>query len=89
MFPDQPLLRDALYLLQGIDGKHVRFALRPPKEQNPYLTENGRNGDGVGFPLGKNSQAEDQGEEGDVVGIDIVVNEDKAGCRSSYGNLSN
>ena len=24
--PELPLLRDALYLLQGISGKHVRFA---------------------------------------------------------------
>ncbi|EIW66546.1 hypothetical protein TREMEDRAFT_72372 [Tremella mesenterica DSM 1558] len=43
-FPDVLLLRDCLYLLQGIDGRYVRFALRPPHEQNPYLTDKGKEG---------------------------------------------
>ncbi|OCF44974.1 gamma-tubulin complex component 3 [Kwoniella heveanensis CBS 569] len=52
-FPPHLLLRDSLYLLQGIDGRYIRFALSPPKEQNPYLTEKGKAGEGAGFPLGK------------------------------------
>jgi len=72
------LLRDTLYLLQGIDGRYVRFALRPPKERNPYSTEKGRAGDGTGFALGKDAgQTEEEGEEGDIVGIDIVADEPK------------
>lgn len=36
MLPDALLLRDSLYLLQGIDGRFVKF--KPPVEQpNPYL----------------------------------------------------
>ncbi|OCF57900.1 gamma-tubulin complex component 3 [Kwoniella mangroviensis CBS 10435] len=81
-FPPHLLLRDTLYLLQGIDGRYVRFALRPPKEQNPYLTEKGRAGEGVGFPLGKDGsipQGEDEGEEGEIVGIEIVADQNKDG----------
>lgn len=65
--------------MQGIDGRYVRFAIRPPKEKNPYLTEKGRAGDGAGFALGKDGapQVVDPGDEGDVVGIDIVVDEGK------------
>ncbi|WVW80143.1 hypothetical protein I302_102118 [Kwoniella bestiolae CBS 10118] len=81
-FPPQLLLRDTLYLLQGIDGRYVRFALRPPREQNPYLTEKGRAGEGVGFPLGKDGAVpslEDEGEEGETVGIEIVADQNKDG----------
>nr|XP_018264728.1 gamma-tubulin complex component 3 [Kwoniella dejecticola CBS 10117]OBR86886.1 gamma-tubulin complex component 3 [Kwoniella dejecticola CBS 10117] len=69
-FPAHLLLRDMLYLLQGIDGRYVRFALRPPKEQNPYLSEKGRAADGVGFPLGKDGAADraEEGDEGDIDG---------------------
>ncbi|WWC87885.1 uncharacterized protein L201_002783 [Kwoniella dendrophila CBS 6074] len=80
-FPQHLLLRDTLYLLQGIDGRYVRFAIRPPKEQNPYLTEKGRAGEGVGFPLGKDGaiNQEEEGEEGDIVGIEIVADQPKDG----------
>nr|XP_031862932.1 uncharacterized protein CI109_001407 [Kwoniella shandongensis]KAA5530004.1 hypothetical protein CI109_001407 [Kwoniella shandongensis] len=82
-FPPHLLLRDTLYLLQGIDGRFVRFALAPPKEQNPYLTDKGKAGDGAGFPLGKDGAAaviaEGTGEEGEVVGIEIVADEAKDG----------
>ncbi|KAK8861575.1 hypothetical protein IAR55_002397 [Kwoniella newhampshirensis] len=81
-FPPHLLLRDTLYLLQGIDGRFVRFALAPPKEQNPYMTEKGRAGEGAGFPLGKDGAAtgvESMGDEGDVVGIEIVADEAKDG----------
>lgn len=76
-FPEHLLLRDTLYLLQGVDGRYVRFALRPPKEQNPYLTEAGKAGEGTGFALGKDGGAGliEDGEEGDVIGIDIVADE--------------
>ncbi|ORY24380.1 Spc98 family-domain-containing protein [Naematelia encephala] len=79
-FPDQLLLRDTLYLLQGIDGRYVRFAVRPPAEQNPYLTEKGKAGDGIGFGLGRDGAVPaHEGQEGDVVGIDIVADEAKDG----------
>lgn len=76
-FPQHLLLRDALYLLQGIDGRYVRFAFREPLEQNPYLTEKGKRGDGTGFPLGKDGDAGDAAElpEEEVVGLDFVANE--------------
>jgi hypothetical protein len=54
-------MRDTLYLLQGIDGRYIRFAVRPPAEQNPYRTEQGKANDGTAFPLGVNGgQVEDQ-----------------------------
>lgn len=75
-FPEHLLLRDALYLLQGIDGRYVQFALSPPPQRNPYLTEKGRAGDGMGFPLGKDGQDPESGEQ-EVVGIKIVDDEEK------------
>lgn len=50
-----------------------------PREQNPYRTEKGKAADGVGFDLGRDGGAADENldEEGDVVGIDIVANEEK------------
>ncbi|WVR03818.1 hypothetical protein IAU60_000814 [Kwoniella sp. DSM 27419] len=80
-FPPHLLLRDTLYLLQGIDGRFVRFALQASGEQNPYLTEQGLAGEGVGFPLGRNggATANDEGDEGDIVGIEIVADEAKHG----------
>ncbi|WVQ79124.1 hypothetical protein IAT38_001219 [Cryptococcus sp. DSM 104549] len=81
-FPPHLLLRDTLYLLQGIDGRFVRFAIAPPKEQNPYLTEKGREGAGTGFPLGKDGGAQPEGDGGEgeeVVGIEIVADEAKDG----------
>ncbi|WWC68620.1 uncharacterized protein I206_102550 [Kwoniella pini CBS 10737] len=80
-FPPHLLLRDTLYLMQGIDGRYVRFALRSPREQNPYLTEKGRAGDGTGFPLGKDGAVGqvDEGEEGDIVGIEIIADQAKDG----------
>ena len=81
-FPTHLLLRDTLYLLQGIDGRYVRFAIRPPKELNPYLTDSGKAGDGVGFALGKDGGQVrgEEGKEGEVVGIDIVADEPKVCC---------
>ena len=78
-FPPQLLLRDTLYLLQGIDGRYVRFAVRPPKQQNPYLTDRARAQDGVGFTLGRDGgqAGEEDIGEGDVVGIEIVAKESK------------
>ena len=35
MIPDALLLRDSLYLLQGIDGRFVKFTI-PIEEPNPY-----------------------------------------------------
>ncbi|WRT65700.1 uncharacterized protein IL334_002646 [Kwoniella shivajii] len=80
-FPPHLLLRDTLYLLQGIDGHYIRFALRPPPEQNPYLTEKGRAGEGAGFPLGKDGGVlpKVEGDEGDIVGIEIVADQEKDG----------
>ncbi|BEJ16140.1 hypothetical protein CspHIS471_0507450 [Cutaneotrichosporon sp. HIS471] len=78
-FPEHLLLRDALYLLQGIDGRYVRFAVAPPPERNPYLTERGREGDGTGFPLGANGVAVPVDAEPQVVGIDVVADEPREG----------
>ena len=79
------LLRDALYLLQGIDGRYVRFAIRPAKEQNPYLTDTGKRGDGMGFPLGKDEPVVDGEDEEEVVGLDFMADEQTVslgrGCR--------
>lgn len=76
-FPGHLLLRDALYLLQGIDGRYVRFAFREKAQQNPYLTEKGKKGDGMGFPLGKEGEvpiSDDDAEE-EVVGLEFVADE--------------
>jgi gamma-tubulin complex component 3 len=76
-FPPHLLLRDTLYLVQGIDGRYVRFAIRPPKEQNPYLSDKGRAGDGTAFALGKDGAVpEPDDESGEVMGIDIVADEE-------------
>jgi hypothetical protein len=84
-FPEHLLLRDTLYLLQGIDGRYIRFAVRPPAEQNPYRTEQGKANDGTAFPLGVNGgQVEDQPTEGDIVGIEIVADEAKVGQVGCY-----
>lgn len=64
--------------MQGIDGRYVRFAVRPPKEQNPYLRHKGKAADGAAFALGKDGgEAEEEGEEGEIIGIDIVADEPK------------
>ncbi|KIR28062.1 gamma-tubulin complex component 3 [Cryptococcus deuterogattii 99/473] len=68
-FPQHLLLRDTLYLLQGIDGRYVRFAISPPKEQNPYLTERAREGEGTGFPLGKEGPIIEEGDDDEVDGV--------------------
>lgn len=34
--PEELILRDALYILQGVDGRFVRFIISP-SEPNPYL----------------------------------------------------
>ncbi|KAL7419580.1 Microtubule-nucleating Tub4p (gamma-tubulin) complex component [Cryptotrichosporon argae] len=70
-FPDALLLRDTLYLLQGIDGRYVRFAVRPPKQHNPYLALT----DGAGFPINRPQD----GDEDEVVGIDLAIDEAKDG----------
>ncbi len=83
-------MRDTLYLLQGIDGRYVRFALKPPKEQNPYLTARGRAGDGVAFALGKDGGAvpEDDADDGEVVGIDIVAAEEQVRLITKWSHSS-
>ncbi|WOO83932.1 Spindle pole body component alp6 [Vanrija pseudolonga] len=81
-FPEALLLRDALYLLQGINGRYVRFAVAPAPQNNPYLSERGRAGDGTGFPLGaEGTRMLDAKAEAaqEVVGIDIVADEAKSG----------
>lgn len=70
-------MRDTLYLLQGIDGRYVRFAISPPKERNPYLTERGREGEGTGFPLGKEGPIIEEEDDDEIVGIEIVADEEK------------
>lgn len=35
--PAQTLLRESLYLLQGISGVHISFSTPPPPQPNPYL----------------------------------------------------
>ena len=67
-----------LYLLQGIDGRFIRFAINPAKEQNPYKSAKAKSADGAGFALGRNGYPEEQGDEGEVVGIDIDIDEAKA-----------
>lgn len=76
-FPQHLLLRDALYLLQGIDGRYVRFAFRDPPQQNPYLTDKGKKGEGMGFPLGKEGDAGPSllADEEEVVGLEFVADE--------------
>ncbi|OXG74279.1 gamma-tubulin complex component 3 [Cryptococcus neoformans Gb118] len=81
-FPQHLLLRDTLYLLQGIDGRYVRFAISPPKERNPYLTERGREGEGTGFPLGKEGPIIEEEDDDEIVGIEIVADEEKDGVIS-------
>jgi gamma-tubulin complex component 3 len=78
-------LRDALYLLQGIDGRYIRFAIRPAKEQNPYLTDKGKKGDGMGFPLGRDAEtAAGDAEDEEVVGLDFVADEQVVSHSSVY-----
>lgn len=68
-FPPHLLLRDTLYLLQGIDGRYVRFAIRPPKQQMA--------GDGVNGETGRDGAQAIRPEEdvGEVMGIEIVADE--------------
>ena len=56
--------------------------MRPPKEQNPFLTEKGKEDDGVGFPIGKDGGQVDNGDEAaeEVVGIEIVADEPRVSC---------
>jgi gamma-tubulin complex component 3 len=87
-FPLELLLRDALYLLQGIDGRYILFARRAPRERNPYATETARAGDGIGFPLGKGGKDAAVEDEEDVVGIEIVADEAKVSRHHSILNRS-
>ncbi|KAI9632597.1 Spc98 family-domain-containing protein, partial [Dioszegia hungarica] len=64
VFPSDLLLRDTLYLLQGIDGRYIHFARRPPKEQNPYATQAARAADGLGFPLPKGEKETPDEDDG-------------------------
>ncbi|ORX33220.1 hypothetical protein BD324DRAFT_654315, partial [Kockovaella imperatae] len=81
-FSEQLLLRDILYLLQGIDGQFIRFAVRPPEEQNPYKSAKAKAAEGAAFALGKDGEAGTKSEDGEVVGIDINVDE------AANGNIS-
>lgn len=78
-FSDELLLRDTLYLLQGIDGRYVKFARLPPAELNPYRSEQAQNNNGAGFPLSKGPEV--QKDAGEIVGIEILADETKVGSR--------
>lgn len=69
-FPPHLLLRDVLYLLQGIDGRYIRFALAPTPDPNPY------NRNRSGLPLNPELPPPAAGTAGDdVVGIQVVSDE--------------
>lgn len=76
-----------MYLLQGIDGRYVRFAYRDPPQQNPYLTERGKKGEGMGFPLGKEGDAgpSRMTDEQEVVGLEFVADEELVGRMQLIG----
>jgi gamma-tubulin complex component 3 len=88
-FPEGLLLRDALYLLQGIDGRYVRFALAPPPDKAVNANGNGNGAAGAGPNGNGNGDASlsmdrydetevlNDDEDEEIVGIDIVVDEPK------------
>jgi hypothetical protein len=71
------LLRDMLYLLQGIDGKYARFAKKSrfekQKELNPYLVDKAFPRPGARDGKGKGKQvAEVLTDDEEIRGIDFV-----------------
>jgi gamma-tubulin complex component 3 len=78
-FPEHLLLRDALYLLQGIDGRYVRFAVVDAPNGNGHGHADRDRHDRHGSSYGRNdrsrTEALDADEEREIVGIDIVVDE--------------
>lgn len=79
--PTRVLLRDMLYLLQGIDGKHVRFARKTQaqrnREANPYIDEpDFANGPGRGAAAGKKNKGKGKATESD--GIDYAIQQMEA-----------
>lgn len=68
-FPESLLLRDALYLLQGIDGRYVRFSFGTQQDKQP-------NGKTHRFDRSETEIVPDADSEV-IVGIDIVVDEPK------------
>lgn len=71
------LLRDMLYLLQGIDGKYARFfkksRFEKQKELNPYLVDKTMPRPGARDDKGKGKQVlEDLADDEEIRGIDFV-----------------
>ncbi|KAJ9115639.1 hypothetical protein QFC20_000966 [Naganishia adeliensis] len=71
------LLRDMLYLLQGIDGKYARFAKKSrfekQKELNPYLVDQTMPRPGARDDKGKGKQVEEVlADDEEIRGIDFV-----------------
>lgn len=71
------LLRDMLYLLQGIDGKYARFAKKSrfekQKELNPYLVDTTMQRPGARDDKGMGRQLEEVlADDEEIRGIDFV-----------------
>lgn len=70
------LLRDMLYLLQGIDGKYARFAKKSrfekQKEVNPYLVDKPIQRPGTRLDKGKGKEVEVLADDEEIRGIDFV-----------------
>ncbi|GHJ85670.1 hypothetical protein NliqN6_2072 [Naganishia liquefaciens] len=70
------LLRDMLYLLQGIDGKYARFAKKSrferQKQVNPYLVDKPMQRPGARVDKGKGKEVEVLADDEEIRGIDFV-----------------
>jgi hypothetical protein len=70
------LLRDMLYLLQGIDGKYARFSRKSrfekQKEVNPYLVEKPIPRAGTRPDKGKGKEVDLFTDDEEIRGIDFV-----------------
>ncbi|KAJ9125170.1 hypothetical protein QFC22_000124 [Naganishia vaughanmartiniae] len=70
------LLRDMLYLLQGIDGKYARFSKKSrfekQKEVNPYLVEKPIPRAGARLDKGKGKEVDLFTDDEEIRGIDFV-----------------
>jgi len=82
-FPESLLLRDALYLLQGIDGRYVRFDVAPANNANGAANGNGTANGRTVADRWDRSETEILGDEDEtILGIDIVVDEPKVSAVS-------